>query len=333
MALGRLGGRKATADPPVSAPRPTHLADDAFEGMSTGDEDTDEVLRPPSLRNPAAALLTADKVRAVRFHVATPHGYYEPEVDEFITSTIQTLQGLEKQLVAKNQKIHELHTDVDETAGKVRLLQSTIEIFRANDGSPATGADGEFLTESQLEFASRGVEQARVAAEANARRAVEEAEEANRQLASLQGTLEELTARRAAAEDAAASYQHHAAGLSAYVEDLQKWAAGVSEQQTVTAQENEQQLAAATYETAQWRAAYEALAAQVSPVPEPAQGPVVTQDQYQAQTVPGPVDTDPAGTQTVVTQDQYQGATVPDGQIPDDGAVPAPQPRLRSQHE
>ena len=58
----------------------------------------------------------------------------------------------------------------------------------------------------------------------------------------------------------------------------------------------------------------------------------MTQDQYQAQAAPGPVDTDPSGTQTVVTQDQYQGATVQDEQIPDGGAVPAPQPRLRSQH-
>lgn len=96
---------------------------------------------------PPAFLLTADKVRAVRFHPAKP-GYEFRQVETFVDQVTETLLFLEAQLFQAQVDSHEKQEEIYDLQERVSMLTATIEVFRAT-GDPVTAADGSYLTESK----------------------------------------------------------------------------------------------------------------------------------------------------------------------------------------
>lgn len=94
-------------------------------------------------------LLSAAKVRAVRFHTMKKGGYAYPQVETFIAQVAETLNYLESTVHALEVAVHEANEENNDLIERNRGLQATIEVFRVK-GNPVEAPDGGYLTESQL---------------------------------------------------------------------------------------------------------------------------------------------------------------------------------------
>lgn len=92
--------------------------------------------------------LTADLARTVRFNVAQPHGYYFPQVEEFVGQVTAALAWWEEQGRRTAQAMHDLQIELDMQVGDVQRLRTEIELFKVQ-GSALVNADGSYVTESQ----------------------------------------------------------------------------------------------------------------------------------------------------------------------------------------
>ena len=107
-----------------------------------------------------AFVLTADRVRAVRFHPAKP-GYQYAQVETFVDQVADTLRYLEARLYQAERVDHERQEDILDLQERVTTLTATIEVFRAS-GDPVAAADGSYLTESSAQAQSEQLVEARV---------------------------------------------------------------------------------------------------------------------------------------------------------------------------
>lgn len=103
---------------------------------------------PSGVPVPPANLLSADKVKAVRFHTAKP-GYSYAQVEAFVDQVLETLTFLQQRMYLDDVALHEAREDIADLTDKVGTLQATIEVFRAN-GDPIARPDGSYVTEADL---------------------------------------------------------------------------------------------------------------------------------------------------------------------------------------
>lgn len=113
-------------------------------------------------------VLTPGKAKKVRFHTSTPRGFSFPQVEEFYGDVITALEFYVAALERRDQDVHRLATEIDKYIVDLQNAKYQLEVFEGAGGKPLTDADGNYLTEGELNpDQSRIIELERELAETN----------------------------------------------------------------------------------------------------------------------------------------------------------------------
>lgn len=95
-------------------------------------------------------VLTPGKAKKVRFHTSTPRGFSFPQVEEFYGDVITALEFYVAALERRDADVHRLATEIDKYIVDLQNAKYQLEVFEGAGGKPLTDADGNYLTEGEL---------------------------------------------------------------------------------------------------------------------------------------------------------------------------------------
>lgn len=104
---------------------------------------------PQSIEIPEEVMTTAE-VDKIRFPKSKPVGLHPQSVEEFHRQTKASIKFYLSKLEKRDRDVHKLATEVDKYKTDFMNTKYQLELFQGAGGQAIVGADGEYLTESNL---------------------------------------------------------------------------------------------------------------------------------------------------------------------------------------